>query len=379
MTKKTSELSGALGTSAGRKSKPLPNASSMLAKLTTGLLSSAVPPHPISQRINWCEEFEKLNKLLANNISKQARCLFIKTLISLQGLQTEAIERERVAKKMNATNAQALNTFRQRIRKIYRDHQEEIKRFQQDPTTFESLSEDEPDSQAPKEFSAHDSGMTAPATAREKQGFISVRRSLRMTNATTGGIFKTLKFFSLARGKKFTDRTEQVKVLEELKTVAVTPYQKIHVLLALISSRLDYHSMSLIMPTEQWTAYPFPAADLTLTVVLEMNCFYFLLFWRRTDNGLWLKMGKIFRMMVLGLSLNRIKSLRSMAPSFPLLIDLTLNSPKHCRISIRIRQSTSTDFVTNNVCTLSLSEEESGLNVLRVGGSILVEAQVASS
>ena len=46
-----------------------------------------------------------------------------------------------------------------------------------------------------------------------------------------------------------------LQILEKLKEVAVTPYQKIRVLLALISGRFDYNPMALYMPIDQWTAY----------------------------------------------------------------------------------------------------------------------------
>lgn len=50
-----------------------------------------------------------------------------------------------------------------------------------------------------------------------------------------------------------TDRTEQIRILEKLLEVAVTSYQRIRVLLALISSRFDYNSsVSSHMPIDLW-------------------------------------------------------------------------------------------------------------------------------
>jgi translation initiation factor 3 subunit C len=57
----------------------------------------------------------------------------------------------------------------------------------------------------------------------------------------------------LKRRQQNTDRAEQIRVLEKLLEVAVTPYQRIRVLLALISSRFDYNtSMSSHMPIDMW-------------------------------------------------------------------------------------------------------------------------------
>ena len=52
-----------------------------------------------------------------------------------------------------------------------------------------------------------------------------------------------------------TNRTEQIRILEKLLEVAVTPYQRIRVLLALISARFDYNSsVSSHMPIELWVS-----------------------------------------------------------------------------------------------------------------------------
>jgi translation initiation factor 3 subunit C len=50
-----------------------------------------------------------------------------------------------------------------------------------------------------------------------------------------------------------TDRAEQIKILEKLLEIAVTPYQRIRVLLALVSSRFDYNSsVATHMPIDLW-------------------------------------------------------------------------------------------------------------------------------
>lgn len=52
-----------------------------------------------------------------------------------------------------------------------------------------------------------------------------------------------------------TDRSEQTKILEKLLSVAVSPYQTIRVLLALISALLDYNpSVHTHMPLDTWAA-----------------------------------------------------------------------------------------------------------------------------
>lgn len=206
-------------------------------------------------------EFDKLNRLVAKDTSRQSHKLYIKTLVSLEDLQNEAYEREKAAKKkMNATNNRALNTFRQRIRKNNREYEDEMKKYREDPAKFDAESEEET---RPEERDVRDEvlgpdgqairGFIAPED--DDEGFATVGRGGRATIYTADGIFKHLKMISEARGKRSTDRGEQIKVLEKLRDISVTPYQKIRVLLALISGRFDYNPMALYMPIDQWTAY----------------------------------------------------------------------------------------------------------------------------
>jgi len=205
-------------------------------------------------------EFEKLNRLVAKDASKQSHKLYIKTLVTLEDLQNEAYEREKSAKKkMNATNARALNTFRQRIRKNNREYEAELTKYREDPSAFDSESEEEA---LPAVVETRDEIVAADGSTirghfgaeEDDEGFSTVGRGGRAIVYTAEGIFKHLKLISEARGKRSTDRGEQVKILESLRDVAITPYQKIRVLLALVSARFDYNPMALYMPIEQWTA-----------------------------------------------------------------------------------------------------------------------------
>jgi translation initiation factor 3 subunit C len=219
-------------------------------------------------------EFEKLNRLVSKDTSRQSRRLYIKTLVNLEDLQNEAYEREKSAKKkMNATNARALNTFRQRIRKNNRDYEAEIKKYRDDPTTFDTESEEEtrPEQREVRDELLGPDGQTIRgfiAPEEDDEGFVAVGRGGRVITYTADSILKNLKMISEARGKRSTDRAEQIKILEELKKVAVTLYQKIRVFLALISGRFDYNPMALFMPIDQWTAY----APLSIIATNNVQC-----------------------------------------------------------------------------------------------------------
>ncbi len=106
---------------------------------------------------------------------------------------------------------------------------------------------------------------------------MTVGKGGRALNLTSEGVFKTLKSINEARGKKVsrnpltsmkiiqstnillpreqnTDRAETVRILSRLLEVSSTPYQKIRVLLALVSSRLDYSTVLSSMPHDSWCA-----------------------------------------------------------------------------------------------------------------------------
>jgi len=103
--------------------------------------------------------------------------------------------------------------------------------------------------------------------------FTHVGKGGKATQYTAEGIYKHLQAIHEARGKKVrpdglwsashhidspffsqnTDRADQIRILERLLDVAVTPYQRIRVLLALVSSRFDYNaSVASYMPIEMW-------------------------------------------------------------------------------------------------------------------------------
>jgi len=89
----------------------------------------------------------------------------------------------------------------------------------------------------------------------EDDNFTTVGKGGKAMQFTADAIFKTLKIVHEARGKKNTDRGEQMRILEKLLEVAITPYQRIRVLLALVSSRFDYNSsVASYMPIDLWLA-----------------------------------------------------------------------------------------------------------------------------
>lgn len=97
--------------------------------------------------------------------------------------------------------------------------------------------------------------------------------------ASGEGVFKNLQIILEARGKKNTDRTDQLKALNRLYAEqAESTYAKIRVLLVLVSSYFDYAAStggigSGYMPLEAWTSARERLNEL-LTILIKYNSSY---------------------------------------------------------------------------------------------------------
>ena len=166
----------------------------------------------------------------------------------------EAIAKQKVStKKMNATNARGLNAMKQKIKRNNKDHTAEIEKYREDKFDYLMSEEEEEVEPAPK--------VKKPKTvylegldAGDDEGFSTVGRGGKTLQYTPESILKHLRSVVESRGKKNTDRVEQIRVMEKLLEVAVTPYQEIRVLLSLISTRFDLTtgSTSTFMSQENW-------------------------------------------------------------------------------------------------------------------------------
>ncbi|KIJ49572.1 hypothetical protein M422DRAFT_27940 [Sphaerobolus stellatus SS14] len=209
----------------------------------------------ISDWVAIGKEFDKLVKLAQRqtNVAERIPPFFIRTVTSLEDSVNTAIAKEKEKKRLNANNARALNGMKQTIRKVTRDYEADVKRFQEDPEAFE------------REFQA--AGVVEPATTvkakkvaveneeEEGEGFTSVGKGGKATGVSADNVFKILQAVQESRGKKNTDRTTQIQNLESCVEVAPTQYQLIRSLLSLISSRFDYNSsVSTHVPIDVWLA-----------------------------------------------------------------------------------------------------------------------------
>ncbi|KAI9786153.1 MAG: Translation initiation factor 3 subunit c [Geoglossum umbratile] len=216
-------------------------------------------------------QFDKLNRQVVKLMqSGTTPKIYIKAIADLEDFMNETIAKSKVTtKKMNATNARGLNAVKQRIRKNNKDYMTLIEQYRSDKTGYMESDEEE-EVIAAERPSRPSQRLVLEDEAGDGEGFSTVGRGGKTLQYTAESILKHLRTIIESRGKKNTDRNEQIRVMEKLYEVATTPYQKIRVLLALISTRFDLTTgAASFMSQEQWKLAEHEFN--TLLQVLESN------------------------------------------------------------------------------------------------------------
>jgi len=67
-----------------------------------------------------------------NNISEVIPSFYIRTLSGLESAVNAALTKEKSSsKKMNATNAKALTAMKQKLKKVVKEHEQDIKQYRE--------------------------------------------------------------------------------------------------------------------------------------------------------------------------------------------------------------------------------------------------------
>ncbi|RMZ71734.1 eukaryotic translation initiation factor 3 subunit C [Pyrenophora seminiperda CCB06] len=215
-----------------------------------------------AQKINdWAvisEQFDKLIRqvptLTKQNDGKIPK-LYIQAVADLETVVVETHEKQKVTpKKMNAVNGRGFNAVRQKIKKHNRDYEKEINAYRENKDEF--MREEEEVVQAPKEKKKKNKipqlGTEIVDEATD-DGFITVGAGGKAVLYTPEGILKHLRAIVEQRGRKNSDKLEHIRTLEKLFDVAINDYQKVRVLLTLISTRFDLTSGTAShMHQDQW-------------------------------------------------------------------------------------------------------------------------------
>ncbi|KAL0080500.1 eukaryotic translation initiation factor 3 subunit 8 N-terminus-domain-containing protein [Phycomyces blakesleeanus] len=186
---------------------------------------------------------------------------YIKTIVDIDALLQES---KNSKKKLNVTNSKAMNVMKQKMKKITKQYEDLVAEYNKDPKAFmEEEEEEEIIEEKPEPVKAP---VAQIIDEEEDDGFTSVGKGgKRMVELTADNFFSTLKEVLENRGKKNTNRDDQIVTLQRLLKSARSPFQIISVLLLLISSRFDINlSMAGFLPVPVWKA-----AEKELNLLLE--------------------------------------------------------------------------------------------------------------
>jgi len=155
---------------------------------------------------------------------------------------------------MNAINTRGFNAIRQKVKKHNREFQREIDAYRENKEEY--MREVEEVEVVPKEKKKK---TKVPQIGTElvdnstEDGFITVGAGGKAVLYTAEGILKHLRAIVEQRGRKNADKVDHIRTLEKLLDVSVTDYQRVRVLLTLISTRFDLTSGTAShMTQEQW-------------------------------------------------------------------------------------------------------------------------------
>ena len=196
--------------------------------------------------------------------------IYIQAVADLEDYMNEVIAKQKVTpKKMNAISARGLNAVKQKIKKVNKEYQSQIDAYRENNDDFmESEAEEVAPAPKPKKVARFvpEAVEDEEEEGEDVEGFAPVDKRGKAVQYTAESIFKHLRTIMESRGKKNTDRVEQIKVMEKLLEIAITPYQQIRVLLAIISTRFDLGSGTAgAMPLEHWKA-----AEKELSILLQV-------------------------------------------------------------------------------------------------------------
>ncbi|KAM5559177.1 eukaryotic translation initiation factor 3 subunit C [Rosa sericea] len=218
----------------------------------------------INDWVSLQDSFDKMNKQL-EKVMRVARSgkvptLYIRALVLLEEYVGEALANKDAKKKMSSTNAKALNSMKQKLKKNNKEYEDLIQKYKENPTE-EELSEEEEfetnsEIEVPKdagygEKEEKEDGWERKSSKRsklalDKQQFMSDPRQV-----TWDTVNKKFKEVVAARGRKGTRWFELVEQLIFLAKVAKTPAQKLEIFLSIVSAQFDA-GLHGHMPTHVW-------------------------------------------------------------------------------------------------------------------------------
>uniref|UniRef100_A0A7S3VP13 Eukaryotic translation initiation factor 3 subunit C n=1 Tax=Dunaliella tertiolecta TaxID=3047 RepID=A0A7S3VP13_DUNTE len=194
--------------------------------------------------------FDELNRRLDKYQKYQGMAaprMYIRMLVELDDFLNDTMANKDIKKKMSSTNAKALNAMRQRLKKHIPMFAELVEKYKENPESTDE--EEEEDEEEGKEEGKVDEEDRKQAMTKKLDKLMTMDPK----EITFEMVHKKLMEIVSTRGRRGTDRQEQLEMLQYLVTVAKGPAQRFEVLGQLVSSLFDSNpSLNSHLKTSVW-------------------------------------------------------------------------------------------------------------------------------